>query len=174
MSIRAKIGTVTRWATWPILVVVGFNIENAASQAGYGILINQHWKDSIPMLKTAYEMASSPFITYPSLMLLGASLYEWIARIVDKAELPGRGFQRWLIKFNSDVTSGVFLKNGYYRRTMKPADLKTMNRRLGTCGLPLIPETFKDERLNGIYGSYLALLAKGRFEHAQEFIKGQI
>jgi len=172
MSARSTIRAIVRWATWPLAVVIAFNIENAAKQAGYGSLISDHWKESIPVLSDIYQASIVPWVIYPALVLLGAVIYEWIIRTVEKAERPGGGFQRWLIKFKADIMASAFLKNGYYRKTMKGEEVQKMNRRLQGCGLPLIPETFsEDEAVNQIYGSYMILLSKGQFAHAEEFIR---
>jgi hypothetical protein len=70
--------------------------------------------------------------------------------------------------------SAAFLTKGYFRKSLKLEQTQKMNRRLLACGLPQVPETFSEnEELNKVYGSYFALLSKGQFEHAREFIEAK-
>ena len=174
MSVRAKIATAIRWATWPVLVIVGLNIENAARQAGYATLISEHWKDSIPVVSEAYDLASTSWVIYPALMFLGAGTYAWVARIAERAERPGGAFQRCLIRINCDSLATAFFKKGFVRKRAKPEEIEKINRKLVACSLTPVPVTFsKNEELNRVYGSYCALLSKGQFEHAEEFLAGK-
>lgn len=173
---RKQLGSFVRWfITWPILVILALNIENAAGSAGVATIINQHWKDAFPMLNEIYQFATSPLVLYPALIIFGAIFYEWAAYTLQRADKHGSKFQRWLITTNADTLSSAFLRNGLYRKAIKAdQELPKMNLRLLAFDMPTLPENFQnDERINSIYGTYLLILAKGNFHHAKSFIAGQ-
>ena len=177
MGAQAQISGFVRWLlTWPILVIVALNIENTVSDAGYSTVINQHWKEAYPVLKEAYVYATSGYVLYPALVLLGATIYEWIAFMSNRMESDGSAYQRWLVKQSAENLAIAFRKKGIVRRTIKPdREIRRFNRRLTQFDLPAVPESFSDdEEVNKAFGSYLLLINKGHFDHARQFIQAAI
>jgi len=172
MGLQAKIASTVRWViTWPVLVIIALNIENAISEAGYGTIINQHWKDTAPVLNGIYAAATSPWIWNPTLIILGAVAYEWVTHTVIKIESDGSNFQRWLVKQGAENLASAFMRNGLFRRMTNGREIEKLNRRLSAFNLPTIPpEIGADEADNATVGSYLALVAQGQFAHARTFL----
>ena len=156
-----------------MLVILALNLENAASQAGYGSVVNRHWKEASPVLRGIYEFVTAGYILYPTLILTGAVLYEWIGYTSTRMETRGSAYQRWLISTNAEAYATAFFGPGFTRRSIKPdRDLVRMNERLAGCDMPLVAETFdQSDEVNAAYGSYLVLLAKGQWHHARRFIE---
>lgn len=174
MQTQSKIAAFVRWIlTWPVLVIMALNIENATSEAGYATIINQHWKDTFPMLKVIYGYATSSWVLYPALIFFGASLYEWIAFTSNRMEADGSRHQKWLITSNADNMAAAFFRKGLARASIRPErDLVKMNNRLEKFNLPKIPLSFEnDQNINNIFGSYLTIISKGQFDHARQFIE---
>lgn len=174
MGIQSKIGSFVRWAlTWPVLVIVALNLENAASEAGYSMVINRHWKDTVPVLSELYSWAVSPLIWYPALIFWGAAIYEWVRHLSNEMEAKGSRYRIWLLKMIAESAAPAFLKNGLARKMIKKdRDLTVLNARLAGADLPQVPITFSDdESVNAIYGSYLTLVANRQFEHAKAFLE---
>lgn len=173
---QKRLGQFIRWLlTWPILVVLALNINNSATKAGYGSVIDQHWKDALPVLKDLYDLATSTWLWYPTLVLTGAVCYEWIVYTIKRCETDGSGFQRWLVQRNAETFSPAFLKKGFTRRNVKPdVNFYKLNSRLVQFDMPLLPPDYDEsEEINAVYGSYLLLLSKGQFAHAKAFILSQ-
>jgi hypothetical protein len=173
---RKKLGQFIRWiTTWPLLVILALNIESSATQAGYSTIINHHWKAVFPMMKEIYDWATSPWILYSTIFILGASAYEWVVYTISRAESEGSNFQKWIIKIGSDNLRNAFYINGLARKTTKPdQEIIKMNNRLASFNMPLIPSDFSlPEEINKLYASYLLLLSTGEFEHAKTFIESQ-
>jgi hypothetical protein len=176
MEFGMNLGRFVRWAlTWPLLVIVALNLENAAAQAGYSTIIQQHWRDASLMLNEIYSYATSPWIWYPTIFLLGATVYEWVTHTIDKMERDGSGFQKWLLKSKADLVAPAFSKAGLSRKTITAdKEIALLNRRLSAFALPIVPMDFEaSEAVNQCYGSYLVLISKGSFEHAKAFIQSQ-
>ena len=174
MQTQSRISAFVRWVlSWPVLVILALNLENTASQAGYGSVINQHWKQASPMLRGIYDFATAGYVLYPALILTGAVLYEWIGYTSTRMEADGSVYQRWLIATNADAYATAFFGPGFTRRSIRPnRDLVKMNKRLAGFAMPLVPETFDhDDETNALYGSYLSLIAKGQWHHAKSFIE---
>lgn len=177
MGLRTGIRKFVRWVlTWPLLVIVALNLENVASEAGYSNFIVQQWRQTSPMIMELYSWATAPWITYPTVFLSGMMAYEWIGYVAIKMERDGSTYQRWLVRIGADNLTAAFSKAGFTRKTIKPeTDLVLMNKRLAAFDLTQLPLDFdRDEDHNRIYASYLALIAKGEFGHAQSFILSQI
>ena len=173
MGFQTKIAGFVRWVlTWPVLVVIALNLENATSEAGYATIINQHWKDAFPLLRDLYALAMSPWIWYPALIFAGAVLYEWVRYTSNKMEAKGSRYRLWLLKLAADGASPAFLRNGLTRKLIKQErDLGVLNARLAMCELPHVPtEIGDDERVNVSYGIYLTLVGRGLIDHAKEFL----
>ncbi len=165
-------GTMRRAITWTALVIVSLNIESAVSKAGYDTVIDHHWRDVFPMVKLIHSILTSPWLWYPTLLLIGALTYEWLIYVSDQMDKPRSPYQRWLISSNANTLAAAFLSDGIYRRTVKPdREIAKMNRRLADFGLPLVPSDFNNiESVNQAYGSYLTLLAKDQAELAIQLI----
>jgi hypothetical protein len=142
MEFGKNLGRFVRWAlTWPLLVIVALNLENAALQAGYSTIIQKHWREASPMLNDFYSFATSHWIWYPTIFLLGATAYEWVTHTVNKMEKSGSSFQRWLLKNKADLLAPAFSKVGFSRRTIT-ADkeiglLERFSSRLNRKGIPI-------------------------------------
>jgi hypothetical protein len=176
MEFGKNLGRFVRWAlTWPLLVIVALNLENAALQAGYSTIIQKHWREASPMLNDFYSFATSHWIWYPTIFLLGATAYEWVTHTVNKMEKSGSSFQRWLLKNKADLLAPAFSKVGFSRRTITAdKEIGLLNKRLEAFSLPTVPVNFDvSEPVNECYGSYLVLVSKGNFAHAKAFIQSQ-
>lgn len=176
MGIQSKVSGAIRWlVTWPILVVTALNIENATSKAGYDTLINQHWKDSVPVLNEIYSWATSAWIWYPTLIILGAVLYEWTGYHLKKMERTDSGVRRWMLKTGAESLASGFLRPGLFRKMTHEGEIERVNERLAAFGLPTVSNAISDdEAINAMYGSYLALIAQGQFEHARRFLEAAL
>ena len=173
MGAQAKIGAFVRWLlTWPALVVFALNIENAISKAGYGTIIDQHWKDALPVLKDAYGATTSAWVLYPALIILGAVIYEWIRTLSNRMEADGSAYQLWLVRQQAESLSAAFRKEGVFRRLAKPSqEIPRLNNRLEKLNLPPIPTDFNErEQPNQVVSVYLLLLSKGHVDDALAFI----
>lgn len=175
MGAKSKIAGFVRWVlTWPILVIIALNIENAVSEAGYSTIFNWRWAEDQPMLTGIYDVATSGWILYPILVLFGAILYEWVVYTSNRMEAPGSSYQKWLVCWLAETMSAAFLKRGISRRSIKPdRDITRFNNRLAQFDLPPVPVDFTGpEEHNREISSYLMLITKGQFDHARQFIMG--
>lgn len=170
----AKLGGFVRWLfTWPILVIVALNLENIAQSSGYDTIISENKQDVWPVFVGLYAGLTSPWVWYPTIFLCGVITYEWVLYFSDKMEKDGSKYQRRLLKTNANNSSQAYAKAGFYRRNSRPEkSLVILNRQLESFGLASVPFTFESpEEVNRIYGTYLFIVAKGEFEHANLFIK---
>ena len=173
MGAQAKIGAFGRWVlTWPALVVFALNIENATSEAGYATIINQHWKDTQPVLKEIYEAATSAWVLYPSLILLGAVIYEWVRHTSNRMEADGSAYRKMLVRMQAESLANAFKKDGLSRKLSKSgSEIPLINRRLLALNLPSIPPDFSgDDQLNLRTSIYLLLIARGHDDEAIAYL----
>lgn len=173
MQMRTSLGRAIKFTTWPLLVVLAFNLENAATDAGYSSVLGDRWRDASPMISAVYEAVVSPTIFYPALVFLGAVVYEWIAAFVEVADRPGSRFQKSLIKLYAPPLAVAFRKKGFNRFTMSiDREVRKINARLESFSMPLLPpELFEDEALNREYATYLTILGDGDFEAARLYLQ---
>ena len=174
VGIERKIGALLRRIfLWPVGIVLAVNVENWASNAGFGNIVFQHWKATVPMLTDLYELATSSAVIYPTLFCGGMLAYEFGLIGALRAERKSSWFRMRLVRSLADPAAEAFFKPGLVRRmTFTDRDLPRLNRRLIAAGLDVVPETFDGpEETNKIYGAYLMLISRGEISLAQDYLK---
>lgn len=173
MGIRAFISFFIKWViTWPLLVILGINLENLVSGFGYSDILPKDLRLFNQTMATLYGVITSKAVLYPSLFLSGCVFYEWACNFIIKMEKKNSRFRIFLLKLNANSTSQVFEEKSFLRRvTNVTIALDRMNKNLSAAGLPNVPNSLNEiQEINTIYAEYLALVSKGHFDIARIFM----
>ena len=159
--------------TWPLLVVVGLNIESFITDRGLASLISAHWQGVSPVLNVVYSLIASPYLLYPIAFMMGATAWEWLLyRAYSGSKFDGMSLSR-ATKFQALGLVGSFRENGMMRRMhikSKHGGLAYMNDLLTADGMPPVPDVFfEDENINKICSQYLRMVSDGERDIAKKF-----
>jgi len=147
---RRLLSIIVRLVTWPVLVVVAINIENAADLIGVSDELTQNWTLIMSWMTWVYDFATTPWVLNVALVALGATLYEWTTWASQKYDARSPVYRKWVTKGRARNLAGAFAKNGFFRKRMPIDDMIIdINERLAFLGLPLVPDSITgDEEVN--------------------------
>lgn len=161
-----KISWAFRWVIlWPVLVILGINIEVWATGRGLeGLLLGKSPRFG-PMLVDVYTAITAPWVTHLATLLLGGAAYEWIMLFIHRRpDFGGPGINR-ATKFKALSLVIPFRKNGFARGMHKRTQLGALdqlNELLKRDKLPPIPDNFfDDDELNKMFSAYLRIVSDG-------------
>ncbi len=173
------IGSVIRKVlTWPLLVILGLNIESFVTDRGLATLISEHWQRLSPVLNDIYSVISSPYLLYPIVFILGVTFWEWIIySAYARSKFDGKSLSK-ATKFQALGLVGSFREPWVQRRMQRSINfgaLAYMNDLLEADGMPPVPDSFfSNERINKFFSQYLRMVSEGDRDIAIKFYQNII
>ena len=158
-------------AIWPIIVIGALNIENKATDAGFGKISPDDIRES-SAVTGVYDALVSDTALHIVLFLAGGAVFAWVSHLLEKLD---QGSSSWTVMWTGAFCQGAaecFEKNGFNRKFSNMAkDVPKLNRRLERLGLRTVEFNSDDEDRNKAYARYLRAitgpLQMGDLEYAK-------